>query len=134
MNYKKIKLKDGSTIDEHRLLMEKKLERKLFSFEVVHHIDENKLNNNLDNLCIMFSWCHRHKHQVGIAKSEKTKNLISLSTKGTKNHNSFLSEEEIFEIKSLLKEGKLLQKEIALLFCVSHKLINDISCGRTYKD
>lgn len=35
---------------EHRLVMEKKLGRYLTKKEVVHHRDENKLNNREDNL------------------------------------------------------------------------------------
>lgn len=37
-------------IREHRLIMEKYLGRYLEREEVVHHKDENKLNNNIENL------------------------------------------------------------------------------------
>lgn len=43
--------KDGY-VYVHRLNAEKKLGRKLKSTECVHHIDEDKLNNELDNLMI----------------------------------------------------------------------------------
>lgn len=55
---------------EHVLVAEEKLGRSLRRGEVVHHIDENKLNNNPDNLMIFSShaehsqyhWDHRdHK-------------------------------------------------------------------------
>lgn len=39
----------------HILVAEKKLGRYLTSKEVVHHIDENKLNNNPDNLLVFTS-------------------------------------------------------------------------------
>ena len=48
--YKKIKLKDGTTRDEHRLVMEEHLGRKLKSSELIHHKDENKRNNHISNL------------------------------------------------------------------------------------
>ena len=38
---------------EHQFLMEKEIGRKLLKNEVVHHIDANKLNNALENLCLM---------------------------------------------------------------------------------
>ena len=37
-------------ISKHRLVMEEHLGRKLTDVEVVHHIDENKLNNSINNL------------------------------------------------------------------------------------
>lgn len=61
--YKKIKLKDGSTKDEHRLIMEKRLGRKLTFNEVVHHIDGNSLNNEDDNLLLMSRSEHIKLHQ-----------------------------------------------------------------------
>jgi len=39
-------------MDEHRLVMEKHLGRILTKKEVVHHIDGNKSNNELDNLML----------------------------------------------------------------------------------
>ena len=43
---------NGKDIKYHRYLMEKKLNRKLTKEEVVHHIDGDTNNNNLDNLCL----------------------------------------------------------------------------------
>lgn len=37
---------------EHHLVMEAKLGRPLLKTEVVHHIDENPLNNSPENLCL----------------------------------------------------------------------------------
>ena len=40
-------------VPEHRILMERHLGRKLASTEIVHHIDENPLNNELSNLLLL---------------------------------------------------------------------------------
>lgn len=49
-------------VREHRLIMEKHLKRYLTKEEVVHHIDEDILNNNIDNLELLSGSEHRKKH------------------------------------------------------------------------
>lgn len=51
--YKKIGCRD-----EHRILAEKLLSRKLSYNEIVHHVDEDPQNNKLENLWVM----SRHNH------------------------------------------------------------------------
>ena len=58
--YKKIKLKNGSTIDEHRLIAN------VTGFNtVVHHIDGDKSNNKPENLQIMSRSEHAKLHGLG---------------------------------------------------------------------
>jgi hypothetical protein len=45
-------IKTGKTMQQHRLVMENHLGRRLESWEVVHHIDGNKTNNELSNLVV----------------------------------------------------------------------------------
>lgn len=70
--YKKIKLKDGTTRDEHRLVMEKYLGRKLKSSELVHHKDENKRNNHISNLELTNRSEHASHHMKGRKLSLET--------------------------------------------------------------
>lgn len=49
-------------VAEHRLVMEKKLGRYLESSEVVHHLDGNKRNNDLDNLAVLVRGQHVSEH------------------------------------------------------------------------
>lgn len=44
---------DGRLMREHRYVMEQHLGRQLSSDEYVHHIDFNRLNNAVTNLCVM---------------------------------------------------------------------------------
>jgi hypothetical protein len=48
--YRKVRDANGRLRLEHRILMERKLGRPLLDSEIVHHMDENTLNNNPDNL------------------------------------------------------------------------------------
>jgi group I intron endonuclease len=50
------------------------------------------------------------------------------------NGNAKLSENEIKQIKQLLKENNLTQKEIANLFNVDHSTVNKISIGKIWKN
>ena len=52
-------------IYEHRLMMEKKLGRYLQPIEIVHHIDNNKLNNKIENLKL-FSSTNEHTQFHGL--------------------------------------------------------------------
>lgn len=52
----------------HRIMAEQILGRKLKKGEVVHHIDENKLNNSFDNLIVLSRSDHTKLH---IAKRRK---------------------------------------------------------------
>ena len=70
--YKRIKLKDGTTRDEHRLVMEKHLGRKLTSNELVHHVDENKKNNHISNLELTNRSEHASHHMKGRKLSNET--------------------------------------------------------------
>ena len=51
----------------HRWLMEQKIGRKLTNKEDVHHIDGNKLNNDINNLELLTKLFHRREHN-GINK------------------------------------------------------------------
>jgi len=50
---------------EHRIIMEALMGRKLGSNEVVHHIDENRLNNHPENLQMMTRAEHNRLHFAG---------------------------------------------------------------------
>jgi len=53
----------GKRVLEHRLVMEKELGRKLGSWEHVHHIDGDKLNNDPLNLLVLTNSEHRKLHK-----------------------------------------------------------------------
>ena len=79
--YKAKKVK-GKKVDEHRLVMQKHLRRRLFPQEVVHHIDGNKENNDIHNLVLFPSKSahakyHFEKGDLKIKAGDNKKVLIN---------------------------------------------------------
>jgi hypothetical protein len=58
--YKTIYVK-GVQVREHRWIMEQSLGRKLESWEHVHHVDGNHLNNDIQNLEVLSNADHQRK-------------------------------------------------------------------------
>ncbi len=66
-----LRFKD-SGIYVHRWMMKKDIGRRLTSTEVVHHIDGNKLNNNIDNLMLFLSQAEHHAYHKECKKKYGT--------------------------------------------------------------
>lgn len=59
---------------EHVIIMEQKIGRRLKKDECVHHIDEDKLNNDINNLALMTRSGHSRHHRIqDIIKNKTTK-------------------------------------------------------------
>jgi len=134
----------------HILLYETFNNYKLKNNECIHHKDENKENNNFDNFKLMTKSKHRYYHMkydnnlrsmLGKHHTNNTKNIISktmkekfknkeLNLKGENHPRHKLTEEQVIQIKLLLKEGILTQQEIADMFCVSQMTISYIKRGK----
>ena len=72
----------GKRIDEHRLIMQNVLGRKLDRNEVVHHIDGNKSNNSLENLIVMTRSEHTRLHGTKRECSKETREKRSKAALG----------------------------------------------------
>jgi len=131
--YQKIKLKDGTTRDAHRLIMEEIIGRELLSIEVVHHKDDNGRNNSIDNLMLLFSWCHKRLHQLNKPFSTEHKEKLSIASRGSNNNNATVDEEVVLQIKTMLRDTNLTHKEISKIFGVGLRCIDHISEGNSWK-
>lgn len=109
----------------------------------VHHINEDKEDNYVENLESKPHSDHVSKHQKDKLKSEKHKIKMSntrkekfkngeLNFKGENCPSHKLTEKQVTQIKLLLKEGILKLREIANIFNISISTISDIKHGRTW--
>jgi len=54
----------GRYIKEHRLVMAQELGRPITRKEVVHHLNEDKLDNRPENLIVVSATVHRRLHRA----------------------------------------------------------------------
>lgn len=71
LGYRYVTNDKGVKVQEHRLVMEAYLGRKLRNDEVVHHINHNKLDNRVENLRVMSNEEHMALHQRERTPDEK---------------------------------------------------------------
>jgi len=126
--YKKIRLKDRSSKDEHRIIMEKRLGRKLLSNEVIHHKDGNGKNNSEDNLELMTRQAHARLHwDNGDYKR------VPISKKGKEKLRDKQSNVTI-DIAIRIKYKNELPKDLIKEFNISKFTISRIRTGKSWKD
>ena len=108
----------------HRLVAEYFLDNPQ-NKKTVNHKDGNKHNNHVDNL----EWS-THKEQINHADELGLRNI-----KGSKNHNSLLTEKQVKEIRAKYKPHKvtcpMLAKEYNVRPCTIKKVVYNLAWKHT---
>lgn len=136
--YKKLKLKNGSTIDEHRFVMQQHLGRSLQFNECVHHINGNKKDNRLENLEVISRSEHTKNHFLdGTLKppprpTDEQKESLSNRFRGEGSNSAVLTESDVVTIKKMLLDGYS-NSYIAKIFSIGSTAISKIKTGKRWK-
>ena len=127
------KRKDGRVRPAHDVLMEEVLGRPLKPNEVVHHKNENKRDNRLENLEVMDKADHSRLHHTGISPNAETVQRLRESHAGKVSEKRNLSDEQVREIADRLLEGERVMT-LAREYGISKGTIAGIRDGKTYRN
>ncbi len=61
---------DGHSCREHRLIVQKEIGRELHTWEIVHHVNENKSDNRIENLWVFANTKAHTRHHRGLPYPE----------------------------------------------------------------
>lgn len=74
-HFRKDQHKKGSYVMEHILIMEKHLGRSIEKHELVHHVDEDRVNNSIDNLYLCSGATLKESRQIHNKIHQSAENL-----------------------------------------------------------
>jgi hypothetical protein len=113
---------DHGWVRQHRAVMERHLGRTLNDDEIVHHINGNKQDNQLENLEIMLHGEHTVHHHHGAKRSQITCRRISENRRGIPNPQK-LTTEEVIAIREAYAIGGTSYRLLAEQYGVSERAI-----------
>ena len=133
--YKAIKV-NGVKHDYHRWLMEQELGRRLNSNEIVHHENENKLDNDISNLKVMTRSEHARMHAKPPYFTDYARERAREAAIGRPSPSRKLTDEDARFIREhyIPKDKKYGARALSLRYGVSHQIILCIINGERYKN
>lgn len=127
--YVRISAGENAGRPQHVVIMEQHIGRRLRKGEVVHHINEVKTDNRIENLCLMSNKEHSRLH----AQKRQAKGLcydISKETRRGEDHNhAKLTWKDVEYIRS----SNMSTKELMQKFNVSKSTINKVKSFRLWR-
>ena len=119
--YRKIHV-NGRSVFEHRYVMEQYLGRPLEPDELVHHCNENTLDNRIENLELMTKGEHVRVHRAGKPFPK---------AQGERRPNAKLTARKVKMIRRLLANG-IYGSRIAPMFGINVSLVYQIKYGERW--
>lgn len=113
----------------HVVIMEEHIGRRIKKGEVVHHINENKLDNRIENLRLMTLSEHSRIHSIKRQKQGRCYDISKETRRGAENNSAKFTWEQVDYIRTCGKATKELMAE----FSVSKSTINKVKSYKTYK-
>lgn len=134
--YRAIKI-DGVKHDYHRWLMEQKLGRKLSSDELVHHVNEDTMDNRIENLEVMSRSEHTRLHQAGRKVADWVRKAQSERMMGKPNTACRkLSDKDVKFIRAHYtpRDREFGLRPLAKKYGINHSALHRIIKGARYTD
>lgn len=117
---------------QHILVMERHIQRRLLPHEVVHHINENKTDNRLENLRLMSVGEHTREHHQGARRTEAQRRNIALGRQKAKT--AKLTTDSVLQIRHWANAQTMTQLAMAQVLGVSPMTVSRVINNKTWKE
>ncbi len=132
--YKRIRLGKGVTRDQHRIVMESILGRRLEKDEIVHHVNGNGRDNRPENLEVLTRAEHSRLHRINGDTGVMSPEAIERQRRRYQGEGSPMSKLKAGQIPAILEWIRLGASSVAIgqRYGVSESAIRDIRDGYSW--